>query len=61
MARTVRVRCPAGSSSAASANSDIWTCCGVDRPAVWLRAIARLSATIRSISFILSGVIDTMP
>ncbi|MNT99803.1 hypothetical protein D3C72_2427500 [compost metagenome] len=39
-----------------SENNDIITCCGNDRPAVWLRAMSRLSATIRSISFISRGL-----
>jgi hypothetical protein len=43
------------SSSANSENSAIWTCCGVDRPAVWLSATWRLSATMRSMNFSFSG------
>ena len=39
----------------ASENSDIMTCCGSDRPAVWFSATSRLSATMRSMKASLRG------
>ena len=38
-----------------SENMLIMTCCGSDSPAVWLRPMSRLSATMRSMNLILRG------
>ena len=44
-----------------SENNPIWICWGSDSPAVWLSAISRLSATIRSMNLIFSGVSVMLP
>ena len=46
------------STRANAQNKAIWTCCGVDKPAVWLRATCLLSATNLSINFISLGLDD---
>ena len=49
------------SSSVNSENNVICTCCGRERPAVWLSATSRLSATIRSMNGERLGLVRDRP